>query len=644
MNTGLAKLTNNAYGRIAAVFIVCLIPFTIARSVIYTTAHADFTTLSTAQVISAFIVGLRFDTSVLAVSVGIPLLLMLLPFSLCQRRFWQSLCGWTVYIMVLALVFMMIADMFYFSEVHRHAGPEVSAMGGDIGTIINMIVHEFPKALVLFVIGSLAGIRLWRPLVATQPAPPVKPWWRLINIVVLLALLALMGRGGTQYKPLSVSDAFFTDSAPAGYLALNGPFSIAHALDAAKPLVKNFMPPSKAAEVTQDWLRGQGEQFNDPQYPLFRASAAALPPTRKPNIVVVLVESWDATNVDVMRTLAGKPSREVTPNFDALAHAGRLYTNFYAVGQRSIEGIAGMVAGVPAAPGMPQLGSGLEQDRLSFLGELAKAQGYSTVFLQSSKRNSFHVDSIAARAGFETYLGAEDIPELHTDKIRETGWGTWDHNTFQEANKLFSAAHKPFLGFIFTSSTHTPYGVPTDRWLKYKGGTEHDMFLNTFYYTDWAIGQFIAAAKQAGYYDNTIFVFTGDHVSHYVDNAENLPNRYRVPLVILGPGITPGVDPTVGGQLDVIPTLIQAAGWHSSYAVLGRSLLDNSRPLDRAAFSVRADIVDWITPDGWLSHNLYQRLGTSPMLAPTRANAMETQLTAAFQILSHALVENRVAN
>jgi len=659
MNDRLYKIKNNAYGRIALVFAVCLVPFTIGRAFIYATNHADFTTLSATQVIGAFVVGLRFDTSILALSVGIPLLLMLLPFRVCHHRFWQGVCGWTAYVMILVLVFMIIADMFYFSEVHRHAGPEVKAMGGDISTIVNMTLHEFPWALALFALGALVGIRFWRPLLAPTPTPPAKAWLRLGGIMGLFVVLGLLARGGTQYKPLSVSDAFFIDSAAAGYLALNGPFAIAHALDAEKPLVKDFMPANEAARITQKWLQGKNEVFINPDYPLLRAKSearntnpdypllhvsAAHTEIQRPNIVVVLLESWDATNADVMRAAAGKPIRGVTPNFDALAHAGRLYTNFYAVGQRSIEGIAGLVAGIPAAPGMPQLGSGLEQDRLSFLGDMAKTQGYSTIFLQSSKRGSFHVDSIAARAGFETYLGAEDIPELHTDKIRETGWGTWDHNTFQEANKLFSEAQKPFLGFIFTSSTHTPYGVPTDHWLKYKGGTEHDMFLNCFYYTDWALGQFIAAAKQAGYYNNTIFVFTGDHVSHYVDNSENLPNRYRVPLVIVGPGIAPGIDNTVGGHLDVIPTLIDAAGWHSRYAVLGRSLLDGSRPLDRAAFSVRAGIVDWIAPDGWLSHNLQQRLGTSPTLSTARADAMETQLTAAFQILSHALVENHVAN
>lgn len=638
------SLKSNAYGRLSIIFIICLIPFTIARALIYTANHGDFTALNAFQVLGAFLVGLRFDASIVAMVMGIPLMLMLLPFGICHRRPFQGICGWVVYIILAALIFLIIADLFYFSVVHRHAGPEVSALGADIPTVVNMVINDFPWILTAFAIAVLLGARLWwRLLINPIPALPAKPWRRLASIFGLFVLLAFIGRGGLQYKPLSVSDAFFIDSAAAGYLTLNGPFSIVHALEAEKPMVKDFMPATDAARITQDWLRGSGDQFNDPAFPLMRVSAGN-PQKQRPNIVVLLLESWDASNVDAMRAAMGKQTRGATPNFDALARNGRLYTNFFAVGQRSIEGITGLVAGIPGTPGMPQMGSGLEQNRMSFLGELAKAQGYRTIFLQSSKRGSFHVDAIASRAGFETYLGAEDIEELHTDKTADASWGTWDHNTFQAANQLFSSAQKPFLGFIFSSSTHTPYGVPTKRWLKFHGGTDQDMFLNTLYYADWALGELIKAAKQAGYYDNTIFVLTGDHVSHYVDHSEYLPNLYRVPLLLVGPGISPGIDKRVGGHLDVIPTLIDAAGWRSTYAALGRSLLDDSRPNERAAFSIRATIMDWIASDGWVSHNIQQRLGTSPTLAPARAETMERRLTAAFQVVSHALVENRVTN
>jgi len=543
--------------------------------------------------------------------------------------------------MLVLLIFMLAADLFYFEVVRRHAGPEVSALAADIPSMIYLAVHDFPWGLTVFIIAAIGGAYIWRTLIFPLPTPPAYITRRLAGIVVLMTLLVFIGRGGLQYKPLSVADAFISDSPATGYLVLNGPFSLAHAMENEKPLVKDFMSTADATRITQAWLGGQNTHFIDAHYPLLR-NATNIPRSSPPNIVVLLLESWDASNVDAMRVAAGKSSRGVTPNFDRLARQGRLYTNFFAVGQRSIEGIAGMLAGMPTTPGMPPLGLGMEQNRLSFLGELAKSQAYRTVFLQSSNRGSFHVDAIAKRAGFDTYLGSEDIPELHLDKRVNAGWGTWDHNTLQAANDLFQNSKTPFLGFIFTSSTHTPYATPTEQWRKFNSQTEHDKFLNTLYYSDWALGEFIAAAQRAGYFENTLFVLTGDHVSAFVEDSEQTPNRYRIPLLIVGPGITPGVDTRVGGHLDILPTVVDAAGWSAHYAVLGRSLLDDTRMQDRTAFSVRATLVDWIAHDGWMTHDLNKRLGVAPELPAARAVQMEQQLTAVFQIVSHALVENRV--
>ena len=355
-----------------------------------------------------------------------------------------------------------------------------------------------------------------------------------------------------------------------------------------------------------------------------------------------MLESWGAIHMDMLRKQMNMLPLGVTPNFDKLSRQGRLYTNFYGNGQRSIQGAEAILAGMPSLPGMPFLGEGIEQNRLSFLGELAQAQGYETFFLQSSDRGSFRFDSIAARAGFSTYKGAEDMPELHDAPKPPSTWGTWDHNTFQEANKLFAAAHKPFLGYIFTSTTHVPWIIPDARWRKYTGDSDRDKFLNSLYYADWALGEFIAAAKKAGYYDNTIFVLTADHANEFVEHVENTPNLYHIPLLIVGPGVKPGVDGRVGSQFDITPTIADLAGWSTGYAGLGRSLLDSERIKEREAFCVRGDVIDVITSRGWVSHDLSHRLGSAPGMNVPETDELELDLMAEYQTVSRLLTENRV--
>jgi phosphoglycerol transferase MdoB-like AlkP superfamily enzyme len=276
------------------------------------------------------------------------------------------------------------------------------------------------------------------------------------------------------------------------------------------------------------------------------------------------------------------------------------------------------------------------------MGELARSQGYETFFLQSSERGSLRFDAISARAGFGTYRGAEDIANLHETPKPPATWGTWDHNTLQAAHQLFAKARQPFLGFVFTSTTHTPWLIPDARFEKFKGKTDKELFLNTLFYADWALGELIAAAKKAGYYDNTIFVLVADHADEFVSDSGHIPNLYNVPLLIVGPGIKSGMDARIGSQFDILPTLVDICGWQTPYAGLGRSMLDDSRPEARASLGVRGSELDWITSAGWVSHNLDRPLGQSAGLSTAQAALLQQQLLATYQTASYAQTHNKI--
>ena len=637
----------NAYSRMLLIFLACMLPFTLMRLVLYVLYLDDFQSLGVLQVVQSFAVGLRFDVSMVAMVVGIPLLLFLmLPFRWSHHVYWQRLWGWFIFITLLLMLFMMIADTIYFGTVHRHVGAEIGTINSDMSSMVMLAISQYSGALFLFGLAAVAGAFYWRKLTHHIPAAPERIWLRLVSILIGLLLLVILGRGGISGKPISVGEAFFSNSLPQGYLALNGAFAVARALNDSTPPPKMFMPQEEAISLTHDYLVGKGVPFYNRDYPLYQRAQAAIPLTKsdgKPNVVVIMLESWGAIHLDSMRKQMNLPPLGVTPNFDNLVQHGRLYTHFYANGQRSIQGAAAVLAGIPTMPGMPFLGEGLEQNQQSFLGVLAQSQGYETLFLQSSDRTSLRFNSIAARAGFSTYLANEEIPELHKNKKTAYTWGTWDHNTFQEANKRFAAARKPFLGYLFTSTSHTPWLIPDARWKKYTGDKNIDKALNALYYTDWALGEFIASAKKAGYYDNTIFILLADHTSEFVENIENAPNLFHIPLLIAGPGIKNGIDDRIGSQFDIMPTIMDIAGWSVDHAGLGRSLFDNRRLDERAALGVRDNALTWITPKGWISHDLTRRVGTSSGLSDKDAAGMEQNLLAVYQTSSRLVLDNQIA-
>ncbi|HPW29653.1 MAG TPA: hypothetical protein PLL01_09720, partial [Rhodoferax sp.] len=128
----------------------------------------------------------------------------------------------------------------------------------------------------------------------------------------------------------------------------------------------------------------------------------------------------------------------------------------------------------------------------------------------------------------------------------------------------------------------------------------------------------------------------------FVGNASHVPNLYNVPLLIVGPGIQPGMDTRIGSQFDILPTLVDLCSWQTPYAGLGRSLLDASRPEARASLGVRGGELDWISSVGWVSHNLERPLGQSPGLSSAQAAQLQQQLLATYQTASQAQTHNKI--
>lgn len=632
-------MPSNVYLRILWILFTTLVLLSCARAVLYLSYPGEFTSLSAGDIAFAFVHGVRFDASVVATFLGLPLLLLLLPFRWARRPLWQGLWLWLIYGLLLVLALMVVIDAIYFGVVHRHAGPEVTILTGDPALLIELTLRDYWQAVVLFVLVGVGGAMVWRRLIAAHLSPPQRTLPHVAAMIAVFAVLVLVGRGGLQYKPVSIVNAFSSGPVAAGYLTLNGPFSIAHSALSSQPAKLEFMPWAEAVAEARAVLFAPNETPEGDQFPLMRHAAGKL--GLKPNIVVFMLESWDAIHIDALRRRKGLEPLGVTPNFDALVAQGVLFERFYATGQRSVDGMAALLASMPTLPGMPYIGKGLEQGGLAFMGSLARSQGYQTIFLQSSNRGSFRVDAIAARAGFDVYLGAEDIPSADAQQGEKNDWGVWDHDTFQAANRLFASSGRPFLGFVFSSTTHQPWHIPNETWRKYPGDSARDRYLNTLYYADWALGRFMAAAKQGGYYDDTIFIFTADHVSQIEVDPQDIATLYHIPLLVVGPGLTPRVDARVGSQLDVLPSIIHLAQWDVTHASLGRSLFDTAAQ-HRGTFSVNWQSIDRIEETGWLSHNLTRRVGAHIIGPIKQADAMERRLLALYQTTVALALENRL--
>ncbi|MFH1377585.1 MAG: LTA synthase family protein [Planctomycetota bacterium] len=566
--------------------------------------RAEFTDLPAKVIFSSVLRGLRFDLSSTFLFLGLPIWMLLLPLRQAGRTRFRNATAWAAFGVWTVMTWIMAIDVGYYTDVSRHIGTEIAAAENDWIFIWSSIIFDFWWAILLMGGLSAAAGFGWRAAIrklCVFPSPTVSAWivFALLPVVAVIAI-----RGGFQRRPITTISASKNASHRQAYLSLNGVFSLTHSLRPSSEIPVNFYPFDDALASVKPWIKSERETVTDPEYPLMRIRKPAPRSGRQPNVIIILLEGVRDDSVDVLRRDNNLPPIGATPELDAFSESARVYTRFYANGQRSINGITAMLCGLPTLPGVPYLGRGMEQNRIAYIPSIFRSAGYETIFIQGSVRDSFHVDSIAELSGFSEYYSAEDITQSKAHADHDDPYGAWDYDMLMKMHERCVAHHrsgKPFFGFAFTLSTHRPHHVPLPRWEKFTAAdSPHWKYLNTIYYLDWSLGEFFRLAQTEGYLDNSIVVIVSDH---YIGNIETNPSDltllHRIPCIIRGPGIDAGLDPVIASQADIMPTLMDLCGVPGPHTGTGVSLVEPG--VMNRALCIQGDTKLWIEPDGWVA-------------------------------------------
>ena len=523
--------------------------------------------------------GTRVDIAVIFTFTAPLFLALILPFRFASHKIYRGFFGTLIGITIASIIFFNIGDILYFGFVNRHISNELSLIGNDVGILFDM-------AKDYFLLQTIAGILLFVGIVylyykifisEIKNQNIQKKQWLYLILVIVIAFLGI--RGKVTGISFGTSDAFATNKVSSGNLALNGMFcfyrggnksNINHSAINLKEAIKNVKQTLASDKI----------KYVNPEYPMMRSYTNTQ--KKKYNIVIVMIESFSAKYLDAL----SHNNYKVTPTLDNMAQDGILYTNFYANGQRSQEGITSIYAGLTQVVGYENFGEGLELYNPSFLGKIAHKNGYTTIAMQSSDRGSFRVDKLSELAGFKDYYGAEDFP--HTGK--ETGkphFGAWDGDMLRFLSSKLHTIKEPFISFCFTATTHAPYHLPGKKWEKYPHGANTEQgYLNTMFYVDSQIKEFMNKAKKEPWFDRTIFMFTADHVGHAelsemlkknTNEKKHLLPDFRIPLIIYAPKIfKPHTSGLVASHNDIMPSIIDLLGWNSPFSTISQSLFDKS--------------------------------------------------------------------
>ncbi len=279
-----------------------------------------------------------------------------------------------------------------------------------------------------------------------------------------------------------------------------------------------------------------------------------------------------------------KRNNSLTPFFDDLKGKSLYFSNYYAVGERTVRGLEGLTLTT-----LPTLGQSLlKRDNLKRLPAITDTfgkRGYQRQFIYPGHAQFDNMDQFYKRMGFEVIdIASEQAKEKKFINI----WGASDEDLFHWAINKATKTHnqnQPFYQLIMTLSNHQPYLYP--KYPEEEGYTLEELSTNigAVKYADYALKQFFREAEQQPWFKNTIFVINADHCASNPDGWSMPVEKFQIPLIVYAPTlIKPQRNDTLSCQVDTIPTVYGLMNWSYQNNGAGQDILKFKKGEGRAFF------------------------------------------------------------
>lgn len=541
----------------------------------------------------AFWLGLKYDLRWISIILLPIALFSVFPkfspfFNEASKKFWTGYLG----LITLLVLFFYGADFGQFAYINARLNADALIFAEDPRETLQMVWQSYP---VIWILLGLVGAVLMMTWMFRRTHVNVEG--RNINIhkfgyrrrwhAAALLLLGWFIYGFFTAKPLNFFRAFNLNDEFKSNLALNPLQNFFTTLGFRDPDIKThakeYYPDMKA-------FLGLGNNASSDYSRTVHPGSKA--PESKPNVVLVICESFSMYK----SSMSGNPLNS-TPYFNELTKEGVFFNRCFSPTFGTARGVFGIISGIPD----------VQLSKFSTRNEAAVNQ--KTVINSFEGYEKFYF--IGGRSEFNNFRGLiQNIDGVH---IYEEGkytsqklnvWGISDKDLFLEANKVMAKQTEPFFTIIQTADNHRPYNLPEgdkdfvpknipEAELK-KYGFESLKEYNAFAYTDYCFKTFIETAKKESYFNNTIFVFVGDHglegdasamYPQQAWNEQRLADEH-IPLLFYAPSIlTPQWHNEPVSQIDVLPTVAAMAGQVYTNTTLGRDLLDTTKK-QHAAFII----------------------------------------------------------
>lgn len=312
------------------------------------------------------------------------------------------------------------------------------------------------------------------------------------------------------------------------------------------------------------------------------------------NIIVIHLESFQQFLLDYKWK-----GKEVTPNLNKIYHSRHTlaFDNFFnQVGQGKTSDAEMMLEnslfGVQSGSAMSTYGTTNTFESMPAI--LNQRYGYTTAVMHGGTGSFWNRNNAYKSFGYQYFMSLNYYNYKNSWYL---GYGLKDKIFFKQSADYIQRLPQPFYLKMITVTNHYPYDLDKQNQTIPKtdtGDETVDGYVQTAHYLDQAIGEFMKWFKKTGLDKNTMLVLYGDHYgisNNHNDAMTQLMHKpgygefddqqnQRVPLMFVSENLKGGIKHTYGGEIDVMPTLLNLLGINNKGMIqFGHDLLskDNSQ-------------------------------------------------------------------
>ncbi|TWT27434.1 LTA synthase family protein [Planomicrobium sp. CPCC 101110] len=512
---------------------------------------------------------LIFDTkSLLSIAfIEFPMWALLLALVLlaAKKRVWLAV--WVYNFLVSVIFFTVTLYIRYYSTIPSYYDLQQTTQSGSVGNTIVMLSNPFDFLFFLDAVLVLVFARKWK-----APAKMQSTKYAAVG----MALLCAATTAYALKQPLVDVSYFAKEN---GYLQ-SQVVQLYHRADETAHASTTKLSPEQLEAL-------KGNEYVE----LEKQKAFGLAKDR--HLFVIQVESLQ--NFVIGKSLNGQ---EITPHLNKLLGESAYFSNvFQQIGAGTTSDAEWIVNTGLYPQGMIPTVNSLNGKAVPSLPRTLKKNGYGSATYHADDVTFWNRDVLYPVLGYDEVYSIKEIPN-----IKPVGFGPADEVVFDfAAEKLPKQLGKydRLYTNIVTVTSHTPFVMPEemqglDLPAEYEGMYVGN-YLQAVHYADEQVGAFIEELKGQGIYDQSLIVVLGDHsgmhgslvteqdkvlLENFIGHPYTIKDQFTVPLLFTGGNLFNGIHmERLGGQVDIMPTILALLGIDHENPMMGHNLFQYEKNL-----------------------------------------------------------------